>query len=91
MGATQVPLTAVVKPPSFFEIQRHHHEPLCGNPEGWGPISHIRYDFTPCFLDIWVVFVATWGVLGGAGALWYLLKKKIPQDVPRNWHFYTKL
>ena len=66
-------------------------EPLCGDPEGWGPVSLIRYDLTPCFLDIWIVLVALWGVLGGIGAIYYLLKKRVPQDVPRNWHFYTKL
>ena len=91
MGDLQIPLTATVKPPSFFDIQLKHHEPLCGNPEGWGPISQIRYDFTPCFLDVWVVFVSVWGLLGGAGAVWYLLKQKIPQEVPKNWHFYAKL
>jgi ATP-binding cassette, subfamily C (CFTR/MRP), member 1 len=66
-------------------------EPLCGDPEGWGPVSLIRYDLTPCFLDIWIVLVAVFGIVFGAGALWYLLKKRVPQDVPKNWHFYAKL
>lgn len=66
-------------------------EPLCGDPEGWGPISVIRYDLTPCFLDIWIVLVALWGIVFGAGAVWYLLRKRVPQDVPKNWHFYAKL
>ncbi|KIX09957.1 uncharacterized protein Z518_01038 [Rhinocladiella mackenziei CBS 650.93] len=35
--------------------------------------------------------VAVWGVLFGAGALWYLFNKRIAQDVPKNWHFYAKL
>jgi hypothetical protein len=35
--------------------------------------------------------VAAWGVLFGAGAIWYLFKKRIAQDVPKNWHFYAKL
>ncbi|EXJ72334.1 uncharacterized protein A1O5_04838 [Cladophialophora psammophila CBS 110553] len=66
-------------------------QPFCGDPEGWGPVSSLRWDLTPCFLDIWIVGVALWGVLFGAGALWYLFTKRIAQDVPKNWHFYAKL
>jgi ATP-binding cassette, subfamily C (CFTR/MRP), member 1 len=73
---------------SIFESKT---QPLCGNIEGWGPISSIRYDFTPCFLDVWISLVAAWGLVVGAGALWYLLKRKEPQEVPKNWHFYAKL
>ncbi|ETN40306.1 uncharacterized protein HMPREF1541_04582 [Cyphellophora europaea CBS 101466] len=94
MGAVQVPLTTpsrLGKLPSVFDVQTRNHPPLCGNPEGWGPISNIRYDFTPCFLDIWIVFAAAWGIVFGVGAVWYLLKKRIPQEVPKNWHFYVKL
>jgi ATP-binding cassette, subfamily C (CFTR/MRP), member 1 len=94
MGAVQVPLAVSSPPaklPSVFEVQSKNHPALCGNAEGWGPISDIRYDFTPCFLDIWIVFVAAWGILCGLGAVWYLLRKRIPQDVPKNWHFYAKL
>ena len=67
------------------------YQPLCSDSEGWGPISPIRYDFTPCFLDVWIISVAAWGLLGGAGAVWFLLKKRVPQEVPKNWHFYAKL
>ena len=66
-------------------------DPLCGDAEGWGPVSSIRYDFTPCFLDIWLLSVAAWGLLFGAGAVWYLLRKRTAQEVPKNWHFYGKL
>jgi ATP-binding cassette, subfamily C (CFTR/MRP), member 1 len=94
MGAVQVPLGGsrpLTKLPSVFEVHAQSHPPLCGNSEGWGPISDIRYDFTPCFLDVWIVFAAAWGIVLGAGAVWYLLKKRIPQEVPKNWHFYAKL
>lgn len=64
---------------------------LCGNIEGWGPISPFRYDFTPCFLDVWITAVGFFGILLGAGAIWYLLKKKTPAVVRKDWHFYTKL
>jgi ATP-binding cassette subfamily C (CFTR/MRP) protein 1 len=66
-------------------------QPFCGDSEGWGPISPIRFDFTPCFLDVWILSVAVWGLLFGAGALWYLLRKKAAQLVPKNWHFHAKL
>ena len=69
----------------------HPSQPLCGNIEGWGPLSPFRYDFTPCFLDVWIAVVAVFGLSFGAGAVWYLLKKCPPQPVGKNWHFYAKL
>ena len=66
-------------------------QPLCGNKEGWGPISAFRYDFTPCFLDVWISVVAVFGIVFGAAAIWWLLKKRSPSPVGKNWHFYTKL
>ncbi|OJD26430.1 hypothetical protein ACJ73_02192 [Blastomyces percursus] len=66
-------------------------QPLCGDNEGWGPISGTRYDFTPCFLDVWVSLVAGWGLVMGAGAIWFLLNKRTAQPVQKNWHFYAKL
>lgn len=66
-------------------------QPLCGNREGWGPLSPYRYDFTPCFLDVWTATVSVWGILGGLCAVWYLYVKCSPQPVKKNWHFYTKL
>ncbi|KAL8861409.1 MAG: hypothetical protein Q9178_002282 [Gyalolechia marmorata] len=64
---------------------------LCGNIEGWGPISPFRYDFTPCFLDVWISSVAVFGLLLGPAAIWYLLKRRVPSPVTKNWHFYLKL
>jgi ATP-binding cassette, subfamily C (CFTR/MRP), member 1 len=66
-------------------------QPFCGSSEGWGPFSPDRFDLTPCFLDIPVSVTAAWGVIMGAAALWLLLKKREPQPVPKNWHFYAKL
>lgn len=65
------------------------HQPLCGNEEGWGPLSPYRYDFTPCFMDVWVSSVAVYGILFGAAAIWYLARKR-EQDVKRDLHFWTK-
>jgi hypothetical protein len=64
---------------------------LCNNEEGWGPTSPYRWDFTPCFIDVWVSLVAAFGIVLGAGAIWYLLKTSPPQPVKKNWHFYAKL
>ena len=69
-----------------------HEQPLCRNIEGWGPLSPFRYDFTPCFLDVWVAAVAVvLGILMGLGAVYYLLRKKSAAPVQKNWHFYAKL
>jgi ATP-binding cassette, subfamily C (CFTR/MRP), member 1 len=65
--------------------------PLCHDAEGWGPMSPTRYDFTPCFMDLWVALVAGFALLLGPGALWFLRYKQVPQPVGRNWHFYAKL
>lgn len=75
----------------YLAASSHHRQPLCGNSEGWGPLSPDRFDFTPCFLDVWIAVVAVGGIFGGAGALWYLLKKCPSQPVKKNWHFYAKL
>ena len=77
--------------PDYLGAAKRTKQPLCGNIEGWGPISPFRYDFTPCFLDVWISAVALFGIVFGAAAAWYLLKKKTPQPVGKNWHFYTKL
>ncbi len=66
-------------------------QPLCGNLEGWGPISQYRYDFTPCFLDVWITTVAIYGIVLGAAAVWWLMKKREASAVSKNWHFYTKV
>ncbi|KAJ6142209.1 hypothetical protein N7497_011308 [Penicillium chrysogenum] len=66
-------------------------QPFCTDSEGWGPVSSLRFDLTPCFLDVIVALVAVWGTLSGLGALWLLLRRRIPQPVSKNWHFYTKL
>lgn len=76
---------------SYLAVQKHNAQPLCGNSEGWGPLSPDRWDLTPCFLDVWVAVVSVWGILGGLGAIYYLYKKFEAQSVKKNWHFYAKL
>ncbi|KAF2196793.1 multidrug resistance-associated protein 1 [Delitschia confertaspora ATCC 74209] len=92
MRGSQIPLTPPIPLAHGYLVAADHRaQPLCGNSEGWGPLSPYRYDFTPCFLDVWIAVVAVAGILGGAGAVWYLLKKCSPQPVKKNWHFYAKL
>lgn len=65
-------------------------QPLCGNEEGWGPLSPFRYDFTPCFLDVWVASVALFGIVLGLLAVVWLLRMRKPAEVSKGWHFWTK-
>jgi len=75
----------------YLTATAYRKQPVCGNVEGWGPLSPYRYDFTPCFLDVWIATVAVGGIVLGTGAIWYLLKRREPQAVKKNWHFYAKL
>lgn len=67
-------------------------QPLCGNEEGWGPISKFRYDFTPCFIDVWVASVSVYALILGPVAIWWLLSKKKPiaEGTVKNLHFWLK-
>ncbi|CCT71244.1 related to Ycf1p, Yor1p, rat organic anion transporter [Fusarium fujikuroi IMI 58289] len=66
-------------------------QPLCGNSEGWGPLSPHRYDFTPCFIDVWISAVSVFGLVFGSLAVWWLLAKKQKQEgQTKNAHFYIK-
>lgn len=75
----------------YLSAEAVRRQPLCANSEGWGPISRDRYDLTPCFLDVTVAAVGGFGIVFGAGALWWLLSRRKAQEVPRNWHFWAKL
>ncbi|KAI9840844.1 MAG: hypothetical protein M1837_001258 [Sclerophora amabilis] len=75
----------------YLEATEQTSQPLCGNAEGWGPLSPLRYDFTPCFLDVWISTVAAFGIAFGAAAFWWLLRRRSPQPVTKNWHFFAKL
>lgn len=41
-------------------------------------------------MDVWVASVAVFGLLGGAIAVWWLLRKKKTFVVERDWHFWVK-
>ncbi|KAL3423537.1 ABC metal ion transporter [Phlyctema vagabunda] len=74
----------------YLTAEKSRRQPLCGNKEGWGPLSPSRYDFTPCFMDVWVSTVAAFGIVFGAGAIWWLVKRKTKAEVTKDWHFWTK-
>ena len=71
--------------------QNHDRQPLCGDSAGWGPFSSDRWDFTPCFMDFWVTGVATYGILFGLGAIWWLLRRNKARETAKDWHFWSKL
>ncbi|CAG8970710.1 hypothetical protein HYALB_00001491 [Hymenoscyphus albidus] len=75
---------------TYLSAESVRRQSFCGNKEGWGPLSQTRYDFTPCFMDVWVASVAVFGILGGAIAVWWLLRKKKSFMVGKDWHFWTK-
>ena len=74
----------------YLSATRVFKQPLCGNEEGWGPMSPFRYDFTPCFIDVWVAIVAVFGLVAGSIAVWWLLRWRRPTNVAKDWHFWTK-
>lgn len=74
----------------YLTAEKTRSQPFCGNKEGWGPFSPHRYDVTPCFMDVWVSAVAVFGILFGAVAVWWLVKRNTRSEVPRDWHFWTK-
>ena len=65
-------------------------QPLCGNEEGWGPLSPHRWDFTPCFIDVGVASVAAFGLVFGTIAVIWLLRSKRPTELSKDWHFWLK-
>lgn len=75
---------------NYLSASASFRQPLCGNEEGWGPLSPFRYDFTPCFVDVWVFVVAVFGLVCGPLAVWYVLRKQKAVAVRKGWHFWTK-
>jgi ATP-binding cassette subfamily C (CFTR/MRP) protein 1 len=74
----------------YLGSSRTFKQPLCGQEEGWGPLSPIRYDFTPCFIDVWVATVAAYGLVFGLLAAWWVLRKRKTPEVEKDWNFWVK-
>jgi ABC-type multidrug transport system fused ATPase/permease subunit len=75
---------------TYLSGQAATKHPLCGNAEGWGPMSPYRWDFTPCFLDVWILVVSAFGIFAGLAMVWWLYEKADSKPVEKNWHYYTK-
>ncbi len=75
---------------NYLAATTFYSQPLCRDKEGWGPLSPYRYDFTPCFIDVWVVVVAIFGLVVGTVAAWYLKKEKQVLGTEKNFHFWLK-
>jgi ATP-binding cassette, subfamily C (CFTR/MRP), member 1 len=86
LGVTELPQLAS----GYLSATKQWGQPLCANEEGWGPLSNFRFDFTPCFMDVWVSSVAVYGIVFGLGTVWWLLNRKKAQEVKKDWHFWLK-
>jgi hypothetical protein len=65
--------------------------PLCCDVEGWGPLSKVISDFTPCFLDFLISLVGLFGLLYGSYSLWCVATKNRGSEVSKGWQLWTKL
>ncbi|CAH0022950.1 unnamed protein product [Clonostachys rhizophaga] len=74
----------------YLSATHSFRQPLCGNKEGWGPLSPFRYDFTPCFIDVWIASVSAFGLVFGLGAVWLLKKRQEEYSSSKNFHFWFK-
>ncbi|KAL2753621.1 hypothetical protein ACRALDRAFT_1051871 [Sodiomyces alcalophilus JCM 7366] len=74
----------------YLSANQAFKQPLCGDEEGWGPLSPFRYDFTPCFIDVWIAVVAAFGIVFGTVAIAWLLRKGKPTAAHKGWHFWIK-
>lgn len=84
------PPSTVYHETGYLTATEELKQPLCGNAEGWGPLSQLRYDFTPCFLDVWLASVAAFGLVFGLVAIVWLLRKRKPVEVVKGWQFWIK-
>lgn len=64
---------------------------FCLDPEGWGPVSAIRYSFTPCFQDgILAAIPPLFLLITGSAQAWQFSQSaRIPNT--RNWVYWSKL
>ena len=64
---------------------------FCLDPEGWGPVSAIRYAFTPCFQDgILAAIPALFIVIAGSAQGWQFSQSARVSEA-RNWVYWTKI
>jgi ATP-binding cassette subfamily C (CFTR/MRP) protein 1 len=65
---------------------------FCLDPEGWGPVSAVRYAFTPCFQDgILAAIPPTFLLLVGSAQAFQFSQNAKPPGNTRNWQYGSKL
>lgn len=74
----------------YLSATESFKQPLCGDREGWGPLSPFRYDFTPCFIDVWIAAVAAFGIVCGSIAVAWLARQRKQGHVLKGWPFWLK-
>jgi len=66
-------------------------KPLCCDADGWGPLSEVMSDFTPCFLDMLISLVAVFGIVLGAHSVWWVVTRKHTSEVAKDRQLWTKV
>lgn len=64
---------------------------FCCDTEGWGPLSEVMSDFSPCFLDVLISLVAVFGIVFGVHSMWWVVTRKHKSEVAKDWQFWAKL
>jgi hypothetical protein len=77
--------------PLTFTATASCQQLLCCNAEGWGPLSGVVSDFTPCFLDMLISLVAVFGAVFGAYCIWWVVTKKQKSEVALDRQFWAML
>jgi ATP-binding cassette subfamily C (CFTR/MRP) protein 1 len=64
---------------------------FCLDPEGWGPVSKLRYSFTPCFEEgILAAIPPLFLLFAGSAQAWqFSQSSRIPNS--RNWVYWVKI
>jgi len=64
---------------------------FCLDPEGWGPVSAVRFGFTPCFEDgVLAAIPPLFLVIAGSTQVWQFAQSARAPE-PRNWVYWSKL
>jgi len=65
---------------------------FCLDPQGWGPVSPVRYAFTPCFQDgILAAIPPLFLILAGSAQAYNFSQSARPPGHTRTWQYWTKL
>jgi len=86
-SSSLIPPLLLFRPPVLPSSQMAD---FCLDPQGWGPVSAIRYAFTPCFQDgILAAIPPIFIILFGSTQIWHFSQSaRVPQS--RNWIYWIK-